>query len=108
MNHFGTLKADVLDWATERDLLTTGTIEGQVGKFAEEAAETVFAAGQYDLVGNASNKNKFMDGIGDTLVTLIILSELAGVNPEDCLKMAYDEIKARTGKTVGGKFVKDQ
>jgi len=42
------------------------------------------------------------------LVTIIILSYQLGLSPEECLQSAYDEIKARTGKTVNGVFIKDK
>jgi hypothetical protein len=48
-----------------------------------------------------------MDGIGDCTVTLILAAELAGLDFEQCLQFAYDEIKGRTGAMVGGQFVKD-
>jgi len=31
-----------------------------------------------------------------------------GLDPTHCLNVAYDEIKDRTGKMVGGKFIKDK
>ena len=51
--------------------------------------------------------NELVDGLGDTLVTLIILAAQYGLELEDCLEYAYNEIKDRTGKTVGGTFIKD-
>jgi NTP pyrophosphatase (non-canonical NTP hydrolase) len=57
-------------------------------------------------------KNKataeIMDGIGDTFVTLIILSYQMGLEPTDCLEAAYNEIKNRKGNTVNGVFIKDE
>jgi hypothetical protein len=49
-----------------------------------------------------------MDGIGDTFVTLIILSYQMGLNPTECLEVAYTEIKNRKGNTVNGVFIKDE
>lgn len=46
------------------------------------------------------------DGIGDVVVTLIILAQQNGLTLEECLDMAYGEIKGRTGKMVDGVFVK--
>jgi hypothetical protein len=42
------------------------------------------------------------------LVTIIILSEMLGLEPETCLSVAYDEIKGRKGKMIDGMFVKDK
>lgn len=52
------------------------------------------------------NKELLKDGIGDTVVTLIILAQQHGWTLEECLQYAYDEIKGRTGKTINGTFIK--
>ena len=46
------------------------------------------------------------DGIGDVVVTLIILAMQNDMDLYECLNFAYDEIKGRTGKMVNGVFVK--
>ena len=48
------------------------------------------------------------DGIGDTMVTLILLANMYGWTLEECLQVAYDVISKRTGKMVNGTFVKDR
>lgn len=48
-----------------------------------------------------------VDAIGDSLVTIIILADILGYNPVDCLQKAYDVISKRKGKTVDGCFVKE-
>jgi hypothetical protein len=48
------------------------------------------------------------DGIGDTMVTLILAAEMAGMSAEECLAQAYQEIAGRTGRMVNGQFCKDQ
>lgn len=93
-------KSNVLDWAESKDLLKQENALKQFAKMISEAGE----------LGDAIIKqqpDKIQDGIGDTLVTLIILSAQLGYDIEDCLHIAYDEIKGRTGKTVGGTFIKD-
>ena len=47
------------------------------------------------------------DDIGDQLVTLIIQCEQQGTSLTECLNIAYNEIKDRTGKTVNGTYIKD-
>ena len=37
------------------------------------------------------------DGIGDTVVTLIILAQQHDMTLQECLQYAYDEIKGRKG-----------
>jgi len=54
-----------------------------------------------------NDEEKQIDGIGDVLVTVIILSEQLGYDPVKCLELAYNEIKNRTGKTINGTFIKD-
>ena len=48
------------------------------------------------------------DGIGDMLVTIILLAKMVNMDAVDCLNSAYDVIKKRTGKMVNGQFVKDK
>jgi len=67
----------------------------------EEVGETAAA-----LLKN--DKHEIKDGIGDILVTIIILSHQLGYKPEECLEQAWKEIENRTGKTVDGVFVKDE
>ena len=85
-------------WAVERGLHNTPP-EKQFLKVAEETAE--IAAGMA-----RGNMEAVKDGIGDTIVTLIILAMQQGMDVEECLQMAYNEIKGRTGKMVDGVFVK--
>ncbi|TJY13972.1 hypothetical protein FCF12_11000, partial [Staphylococcus chromogenes] len=53
-----------------------------------------------------SRVEELKDGIGDTVVTLIILAQQHGWTLEECLQYAYDEIKDRTGETRNGTFIK--
>ena len=48
-----------------------------------------------------------IDAIGDMVVVLTNLAKLRGHNIEDCIDSAYNVIAKRTGKMVGGTFVKD-
>jgi len=85
-----------------------GTLLGQLSKTQEELTETRDAAVIINfLQGDSFSQREVMDGIGDCTVTLILAAELAGLDFEQCLKFAYEEIKGRTGAMVGGQFVKD-
>lgn len=53
-----------------------------------------------------NNMDEFKDAVGDTIVTLIILAQQQDTNVEECLELAYNEIKDRTGKMIDGVFVK--
>lgn len=93
-------KENVIEWARDKNLLKKENSLPQFMKVLEEVNEVGKA-----LVDN--NKEELIDGIGDSLVTLIILAEQNGLDIEDCLETAYNVIKSRTGKTVNGNFVKD-
>lgn len=48
------------------------------------------------------------DAIGDSIVTLVVLCLQLGYDVEECLKIAYNNIKDRKGKMVNGTFVKEE
>ena len=68
----------------------------------EELGETAGA------IAKMKATDEIMDGIGDTFVTLIILSYQLGLEPTDCLQHAWDEIKDRKGRTENGVFIKEE
>lgn len=89
----------VEQWSIDKNL-DKGNPDRQALKFYEEAGE----------VGAALSRNKLddlKDGIGDTVVTLIILAQQHGWSLEECLQYAYDEIKDRKGETRNGTFIKE-
>lgn len=92
---------EVLDWAEAKGLLEPENALKQFAKMVSEVGE----------LGDAiikDDKPNIVDSIGDVLVTLIVLTEQLGYNPEACLSVAYHEIKDRKGKTVNGTFIKDE
>ena len=93
-------KNEVLNWANERGLLKPENKLMQMGKMVSEVGELCDAIIKDD-------KNGQIDGIGDVLVTLIILSNQLGYDIEDCLEVAYTEIKNRKGKNINGTFIKE-
>lgn len=48
------------------------------------------------------------DALGDIGVVLIILADILGYDFRDCLGLAYNEIKNRTGHTQDGSFIKSE
>lgn len=94
------LEKKVILWAKNKNLLTKDNAKNQYIKSVEEHAEIGRAILKNDLPG-------IIDGIGDTLVTLIILANQHDTDLETCLQVAWDEIKDRKGKTVNGTFIKD-
>lgn len=98
------LITNVLQWGTDKNIIGAngkGTRYGQADKVLEEAKETYGAVRRNDLM-------EVKDGIGDTMVTLILLANMYGWTLEECLQVAYDVISKRTGKMVDGVFVKDR
>ena len=93
-------KNEVLNWANERGLLKPENKLMQMGKMVSEVGELCDAIIKDD-------KNGQIDGIGDVLVTLIILANQLGYDIEDCLEVAYTEIKNRKGETINGTFIKE-
>ena len=87
-------------WADERGLYDKGDTKTQYLKLMEEAGE----------LGRAILKDdqpEIVDAIGDIVVVLTNLSELAGYKIEHCIDEAYKVISKRTGKMHNGTFVKD-
>ena len=93
-------KNEVLNWANERGLLKPENKLMQMGKMVSEVGELCDAIIKDD-------KNGQIDGIGYVLVTLIILANQLGYDVEDCLEVAYNEIKNRKGETINGTFIKE-
>tara|TARA_S200000501_G_scaffold368613_1_gene406722 strand:- start:659 stop:1405 length:747 start_codon:yes stop_codon:yes gene_type:complete len=88
-------------WAEEKGILDKGDLKTQLIKLYEEAGEL----SQSIL---KDSREDTIDAIGDCVVVLTNLAELAGVRIEDCISTAYDEISNRTGKMINGTFVKDE
>lgn len=91
---------EVIQWAQERGLVTEENAKTQLLKSFEEMGEVARAVLK-------NEQEELVDGLGDVLVTLIILAEIKGVKLEECLESAYNVIKHRTGKTVNGTFIKN-
>ena len=88
-------------WAEEKGILDKGDLKTQLIKLYEEAGEL-----SQSILKN--NREDIIDAIGDCVVVLTNLAELAGVRIEDCISTAYDEISNRTGEMINGTFVKDE
>lgn len=90
----------VEQWSMDKNL-NQGNSFSQFAKSAEELGEVASALCRND-------KDLLRDGIGDVVVTLIILAQQNGMDLHECLNTAYDEIKGRTGVTTeDGRFIKE-
>lgn len=88
----------VEQWARNKGLDEAESSK-QMLKVVEETGEVAAALARND-------QDALRDGIGDVVVTLIILAMQNDIDLYECLNFAYDEIKGRTGKMVNGVFVK--
>jgi NTP pyrophosphatase (non-canonical NTP hydrolase) len=89
----------IRQWAQERGIYDKGNSHTQYVKLMEEAGE--LAQG---LLKKDSYEIK--DAIGDMVVVLTNLAALEGMQIENCIDSAYNEIKSRKGKMTNGTFVK--
>ena len=113
---FEDLQKLTLEWADDKDLLHEENAEKQFMKFIEEVFEFktefdyLFRISLFkDAVEDKIEVQKWMKlEMGDVFVTLIILCEQIGIDPVECLSMAYKKISKRTGKTIGGQFIKSE
>lgn len=99
---FDELIDNITQWADDRGILVPNNAPQQTMKIMEELGETAGA-----ILKN-KEKSEIIDGIGDTLVTVIILAKQLGLDPTECLESAWNEIKDRKGKTVDGTFIKEE
>src|SRR5699024_4345558 len=53
------------------------------------------------------NEELTKDALGDMYVVMTIMAQHIGVTIEECIEIAYDEIKDRKGRMVDGVFVKE-
>jgi len=94
------LVQNIEDWAADKGIDKKENSQAQMCKVIEEVGETASAL----LKGDGE---KLIDGIGDSMVTLIILAKQQGFSVNDCLQTAWNEIKNRKGKTENGVFKKE-
>lgn len=87
-------------WVIDRNLQTQDP-RIQLCKTMEELGELAQAI----LKGKDAEAK---DGVGDIVVTLICLCAQKGWSFEECVSLAYDEIKDRKGKLIDGVFVKEK
>ena len=89
----------IREWAKDRGIYDKGNSHTQYVKLMEEAGELAEA-----LLKN--DKYEIKDAIGDMVVVLTNLAVLEGMQIENCIESAYNEIANRKGKMENGTFVK--
>lgn len=110
---FKELQDKVLRWADDKDLLHSENADIQFMKFIEEIFEfkTEFDNWVFfrEKCGFAEDEElMYMEGksltvnskleMGDIFVTLIILCEQIGIDPVECLSMAYEKMQGRLSR----------
>ena len=90
----------IRDWAQVRGLYNNGDPKTQTLKLMEEAGEICRAVLKKD-------EPEIIDGIGDCVVVLTNLAHLCDTSIEECIEIAYNEIKDRKGKMDNGTFKKN-
>ena len=89
----------VEQWHYDRNLIDGATDKDQVLKLLQELGE---------LSDNVCKGNDIRDDIGDMLVVMINIMERNNITIEECLAVAYMDIKDRKGKMIDGIFVKEE
>ena len=91
----------VEQWSIDKGL-DKGNSFTQYAKSSEEMGEVAAALCRNDI-------DELRDGIGDVIVTLVILAQQNNMTLYECIEQAYEEIKDRTGvMSKDGSFIKEQ
>lgn len=101
----------IIKWADDRNIFEFSNPIKQLTKTQEELDETMLALVKYADAKNDKEKHDYflevVDGIGDMLVTIILLSKMVNIETVSALNSAYETIKNRKGKMINGLFVKE-
>ena len=87
-------------WAADRNL-NMGDPKAQVIKMVKELVELANGI-------DKDEKWQIIENIGGIYVVLVVLCMQLGLDINDCIKVAYNEIKDRKGEMVNGTFVKEE
>ena len=99
-NTLDQLIKSVEQWSKDKEL-DKGNSFTQYAKSSEEMGEVAAALCRNDI-------DELRDGIGDVIVTLVILAQQNGMTLHECLEQAYGEIKDRKGvMSKDGSFIKE-
>ena len=89
----------ISQWHKDRNLIDGSTDKDQYMKLIQEAGE---------LSDSLCKGNDIRDDIGDILVVLINIMKRNNLTINECLSIAYADIKDRKGKMVDGIFIKEE
>ena len=88
----------IAQWHKDRNLINGSTDKDQYLKLIQEAGE----------LSDSLCKNKdIRDDIGDMMVVMINIMVRNNLSINECLSVAYNDIKDRKGKMIDGVFIKE-
>ena len=85
-------------WFEDRNLIKGSTDKDQILKLMQELGE---------LSDHACKGEDIRDDLGDMLVVMLNIMKRNNYTIEECLQIAYNDIKDRRGKMVDGIFIKE-
>ena len=88
----------IAQWHRDRNLIEGSTDKDQYLKLIQEAGE---------LSDSLCKEKDIRDDVGDMMVVLINIMVRNNLTIQECLAVAYDDIKDRKGKMIDGIFVKE-
>lgn len=91
---------NIRDWGKTKEISNPYV---QMAKLSEESGELAS-----ELCRGRMHNDEVKDALGDIGVVWIILADILGYYAEDCLALAWEQIKDRKGKNVNGGFVKEE
>ena len=98
---FNSIELEVVRWGEARGIIQNSTPLAQFGKTVEEVRELGDALAQNDKAG-------IIDGVGDVIVTLVMICAILDIDVTKCFASAYNEIKDRKGfLNKDGIFIKE-
>ena len=101
MTTFADVELNIIRWAENRKIIPNSTPATQLLKAVSEIGELADATIK-------SDRDEIIDAVGDVMVCMVNYCALQDLNLVDCMQVAYDQIKHRTGTLLpNGVFVKD-
>ena len=101
MSSFSDVQNDIIRWSEARKIIPNSTPTAQLLKAFSEMGELADATAK-------QNRDEIVDAVGDVMVCLVNYCALADIDLVECMYVAYDQIKHRTGTMLpSGVFQKD-
>lgn len=98
---YADVEMKIIQWSEARRIIPNSTPETQLLKAMSELGELADATIKKD-------RDEVVDAVGDVMVCLVNYCALQDINIVNCMQVAYDTIKNRTGTLMpNGVFIKD-